>query len=113
MANELKGGAWLKAARRRCGLSQEALAEQVGATKNAVYMWERDMRVPQLRNQRLIADALRASTEEVIEAFGGVKLSIVPPKASPPAQVSLQEVLNRIAVLERLLHATVADLHLR
>lgn len=66
-----RGGEWLKATRRSRCISQEELAEMIGTRFNTVSLWERGVMMPRLRNQRLIAEALRVSTEEVSAAFGG------------------------------------------
>ena len=48
----------IQAARKNKGLSQEALAEQVGVSRQALGKWEKDTALPSLDNLRALAAVL-------------------------------------------------------
>ncbi len=50
----------VRSARRRCGLTQQALADTVGATRLMVLTWEKGRHKPSERYQRLLSEALEA-----------------------------------------------------
>lgn len=56
-------GGKIREQRELVGLSQEALAEQVGVRQSAVSMWEIGASSPSPLHRRQVADALRISPE--------------------------------------------------
>ena len=67
--------------RKMQGLTQEALAEKVGVTRQAIAKWEAGETIPDLERSRLLADALGVSLDDLAafepEANFGLT---VPPK---------------------------------
>jgi transcriptional regulator with XRE-family HTH domain len=52
--------------RKAAGLSQQQLAERVGTTLHAVYMWERGTRTPHLTHVVCLADVLDVTIDELV-----------------------------------------------
>ena len=65
----------IQAARKNRGMSQEALAEQVGVSRQALGKWEKDAALPGVDNLQALAGALGV----------GVDLTEGPDGAGPPA----------------------------
>ena len=67
--------------RKMKGLTQEALAEKVGVTRQAIAKWEAGDTMPDLEKSRLIADALGVSLDDLAsyDSNGNFGLG-VPPK---------------------------------
>ena len=58
-------GERIKALRRRAGLSQEQVAEQVGVSRQAVAKWEAGQSAPSTENLRKLAQVLQVGLEEL------------------------------------------------
>ena len=58
-------GERIKALRRRAGLSQEQVAEQVGVSRQAVAKWEAGQSAPSTKNLRKLAQVLQVGLEEL------------------------------------------------
>lgn len=58
-------GERIKALRRRAGLSQEQVAEQVGVSRQAVAKWEAGHSAPSTENLRKLAQVLQVGLEEL------------------------------------------------
>lgn len=58
----------IQAARKSQGLSQEALAEQVGVSRQALGKWEKDTALPSLDNLRVLAAVLDVRMDELLGA---------------------------------------------
>lgn len=56
----------IQAARKKKGLSQEALAEQVGVSRQALGKWEKDTALPSLDNLQALAAALDVSVDALL-----------------------------------------------
>lgn len=56
----------IQAARKNKGLSQEALAEQVGVSRQALGKWEKDTALPSLDNLRALAAVLDVSVDALL-----------------------------------------------
>ena len=66
--------------RRARGLSQEALAEKVGVTRQTVSKWETGESLPDLEKAALLAEALEVSLDELV-SFEQEESSLpMPPK---------------------------------
>ena len=63
--------------RRRAGLSQEALAERVGVSRQAVSKWELDEATPEVGKLKALAGAFNITTDQLLS---GEK----PPEQAPP-----------------------------
>lgn len=67
------------ACRKRCGLSQEALAEQVGVSRQAVSKWETGEAEPEISKLKALAAAFGVTTDYLLSEEGE------PPKSGPQA----------------------------
>lgn len=56
--------------RRDNGLTQEALASELGVWPLTVWRWENRKRTPRLKDARRISEKLNISVGEIIEAGG-------------------------------------------
>lgn len=56
----------IQAARKNKGLSQEALAEQVGVSRQALGKWEKDTALPSLDNLQALAAVLEVRVDELL-----------------------------------------------
>lgn len=56
----------IQAARKNKGFSQEALAEQVGVSRQALGKWEKDTALPSLDNLQALAAALDVSVDSLL-----------------------------------------------
>lgn len=54
-------------ARKRCGLSQEAVAEKLGVSRQTVSKWETDETVPDIRQSKKMAMLYDISLDELID----------------------------------------------
>ncbi|MFR5865780.1 MAG: helix-turn-helix transcriptional regulator [Candidatus Woodwardiibium sp.] len=54
-------------ARRKQGLSQEAVAEQLGVSRQTVSKWEANETLPDIRQSKLMAKLYHTSLDELIE----------------------------------------------
>ena len=54
-------------ARKKCGLSQEAVAEKLGVSRQTVSKWETDERVPDIRQSKKMAVLYHVSLDELID----------------------------------------------
>ena len=54
-------------ARKKCGLSQEAVAEKLGVSRQTVSKWETDETVPDIRQSKKIAVLYHVSLDELID----------------------------------------------
>lgn len=59
-------GPRIAALRRQAGLSQEALAEKVGVSRQAIGKWESGASLPGVENLQVLAKALNVSCDELI-----------------------------------------------
>ena len=69
------GGEELKRYRRKAGYSQQALADEIGVTRNAVQNWERGRRNPELDHCRSMANLLGLPVLMVLSWWHGDTLS--------------------------------------
>lgn len=54
-------------ARKKCGLSQEAVAEKLGVSRQTISKWETDETLPDIRQSRRLAALYRVSLDELID----------------------------------------------
>lgn len=54
-------------ARKRCGLSQEAVAEKLGVSRQTVSKWETDETLPDIRQSKKMAMLYNISLDELID----------------------------------------------
>ena len=60
-------------ARKKCGLSQEAVAEKLGVSRQTVSKWETDETVPDIRQSKKMAVLYHVSLDELIDFDFGLK----------------------------------------
>ena len=60
-------GSSLFHARKRCGLSQENVAEKLGVSRQTVSKWETDETVPDIRQSKKMAVLYKVSLDELID----------------------------------------------
>lgn len=53
-------------ARKRCGLSQEEVAEKLGVSRQTISKWETDETLPDIRQSKTMADLYHMSLDELI-----------------------------------------------
>lgn len=54
-------------ARKKCGLSQEAVAERLGVSRQTVSKWETDETIPDIRQSKKMAVLYNMSLDELID----------------------------------------------
>ena len=57
----------LSAARKKAGLSQEAVAEKLGVSRQTVSKWETDETLPDIRQSKKMAQIYRITLDELID----------------------------------------------
>ena len=63
----MKLGNSLFHARKKCGLSQEAVAEKLGVSRQTISKWETDETLPDIRQSKQMALLYNVSLDELIE----------------------------------------------
>ena len=79
----------IQAARKNKGLSQEALAEQVGVSRQALGKWEKDTALPSLDNLQALAAALDVGNIELVKPNQKELSALVQRDLSQPDDVRL------------------------
>ena len=54
-------------ARKKCGLSQEQVAEKLGVSRQTISKWETDETLPDIRQSKRLALLYRLSLDELID----------------------------------------------
>ena len=60
-------GEKIRVARRKCGLSQEQLAEKMSVSRSAVAKWETDKGLPDVGNLKVLARLLNVSVDHLLD----------------------------------------------
>lgn len=60
-------GEKIRAARRKCGLSQEQLAEKMAVSRSAIAKWETDKGLPDVGNLKVLARLLNVSVDHLLD----------------------------------------------
>ena len=60
-------GEKIREARRRCGLSQEQLAEKMSVSRSAIAKWETDKGLPDVGNLKVLARLLNVSVDHLLD----------------------------------------------
>lgn len=60
-------GEKIREARRKCGLSQEQLAEKMAVSRSAVAKWETDKGLPDVGNLKVLARLLNVSVDHLLD----------------------------------------------
>lgn len=77
-------GTRINTLRRRAGMTQDALAEQMGVSPQAVSKWENDMSVPDLPVLTALSDYFHISLDELVRGTR-TDVQYVPPEARKSA----------------------------
>lgn len=56
----------LKDIRKQKGLSQEALAEEIGVSRQAITKWETGKGLPDIENMKILAEIFKTTLDELI-----------------------------------------------
>ena len=60
-------GEKIREARRKCGLSQEQLAERLSVSRSAIAKWETDKGLPDVGNLKILARLLNVSVDHLLD----------------------------------------------
>ena len=60
-------GEKIREARRRCGLSQEQLAEKLSVSRSAIAKWETDKGLPDVGNLKILSRLLSVSLDRLLD----------------------------------------------
>ena len=60
-------GEKIREARRKCGLSQEQLAERLSVSRSAIAKWETDKGLPDVGNLKILARLLDVSVDHLLD----------------------------------------------
>lgn len=94
---ELSIGKRVQELRRQAGLSQEALADQLNVSRQAIGKWETDQSLPGIDNLQALAKALQVSCDMLLTGEPSPRPAASPagegaPPADPPAAVPEEEI---------------------
>ena len=70
-------GEKIREARRKCGLSQEQLAEKMSVSRSAIAKWETDKGLPDVGNLKILARLLSVSVDRLLDESVGVEDSVI------------------------------------
>ena len=60
-------GEKIREARRKCGLSQEQLADKMSVSRSAIAKWETDKGLPDVGNLKLLGQLLNTSLDRLLD----------------------------------------------
>lgn len=70
-------GEKIRAARRKCGLSQEQLAEKMSVSRSAIAKWETDKGLPDVGNLKVLARLLNVSVDHLLDDEGSEECPVI------------------------------------
>lgn len=70
-------GEKIREARRKCGLSQEQLAERLSVSRSAIAKWETDKGLPDVGNLKILARLLNVSVDHLLDESKTVEESVI------------------------------------
>ena len=70
-------GEKIREARRKCGLSQEQLAEKMSVSRSAIAKWETDKGLPDVGNLKMLARLLSVSVDRLLDEGEEVDESVI------------------------------------
>ena len=70
-------GEKIREARRKCGLSQEQLAEKMSVSRSAIAKWETDKGLPDVGNLKMLARLLSVSVDRLLDESEAVDESVI------------------------------------
>ena len=70
-------GEKIREARRKCGFSQEQLAEKMSVSRSAVAKWETDKGLPDVGNLKILAKLLNVSVDQLLDEGQSANTSVI------------------------------------
>jgi len=70
-------GEKIRHARRKCGFSQEQLAEKLAVSRSAIAKWETDKGLPDVGNLKMLARLLRVSVDSLLDEAEMAEESVI------------------------------------
>lgn len=70
-------GEKIKEARRKCGFSQEQLAEKMSVSRSAIAKWETDKGLPDVGNLKMLARLLNVSVDHLLDEAEAAEESVI------------------------------------
>ena len=70
-------GEKIREARRKCGFSQERLAEKMSVSRSAVAKWETDKGLPDVGNLKVLARLLNVSVDQLLDEGDAAKDAVI------------------------------------
>ena len=70
-------GEKIREARRKCGFSQEQLAEKMSVSRSAIAKWETDKGLPDVGNLKMLARLLNVSVDQLLDEGQSANTSVI------------------------------------
>ena len=70
-------GEKIREARRKCGLSQEQLAEKMSVSRSAIAKWETDKGLPDVGNLKILARLLSVSVDQLLDEADATDQTVI------------------------------------
>ena len=70
-------GEKIREARRKCGFSQEQLAEKMSVSRSAIAKWETDKGLPDVGNLKMLARLLNVSVDQLLDEGQPADTSVI------------------------------------
>ncbi len=70
-------GEKIREARRKCGFSQEQLAEKMSVSRSAIAKWETDKGLPDVGNLKMLARLLNVSVDHLLDDGQSANTSVI------------------------------------
>lgn len=70
-------GEKIRYARKRCGLSQEQLAEKLCVSRSAIAKWETDKGMPDVENLKMLSRLLLVSVDDLLDDSTGAESAVI------------------------------------
>lgn len=70
-------GEKIREARRKCGLSQEQLAEKMSVSRSAIAKWETDKGLPDVGNLKILARLLNVSVDHLLDEANETDVTVI------------------------------------
>lgn len=70
-------GEKIREARRKCGFSQEQLAEKMSVSRSAIAKWETDKGLPDVGNLKMLARLLNASVDQLLDEADATDTAVI------------------------------------
>ena len=94
-------GEKLQKLRQKAGMSQDALAERLDVSRQAVSRWERDETMPETDKVVALADLFGVTTDYLLRQGAEEEPQAAQPAASAPHKDSGRDVLERLGYLAK------------